>query len=136
MHEQLEHELTEIVGKEAALVFSTGMQVNLGTISGLVGRRDVAILDKDEHAVIIDGAHLSFGYVKRFRRNNMEDLEHVLSSIPQGNGKLVAVDGLFSMEGDIADAQRIQLYGTHTDEQLDRVLEILEQVGRQVGLIN
>jgi 7-keto-8-aminopelargonate synthetase-like enzyme len=68
MHEQLEHELTEIVGKEAALVFSTGMQVNLGTISGLVGRRDVAILDKDEHAGIIDGAHLSSGMSNAFAK--------------------------------------------------------------------
>jgi 8-amino-7-oxononanoate synthase len=102
MHEQLEHELADFVGKEAALVFSTGMQVNLGTISGLVGRGDVAILDKDDHASIIDGARLSFGDVKRFRHNNMEDLEHVLASIPPGKGKLVVVDGLFSMEGDIA----------------------------------
>jgi 8-amino-7-oxononanoate synthase len=102
LHEQLEEELADFVGKEAALVFSTGMQVNLGTISGLVGRGDVAILDKDDHASILDGARLGFGEVKRFRHNNMEDLEHVLTSIPPGKGKLVVVDGLFSMEGDIA----------------------------------
>jgi 8-amino-7-oxononanoate synthase len=107
MHEQLEQELAEFVGKEAALVFSTGMQVNLGTISGLVGRGDVAILDKDDHASILDGARLSFGEVKRFRHNNVEDLETILSSIPPGKGKLVVVDGLFSMEGDIAPLPEI-----------------------------
>jgi 8-amino-7-oxononanoate synthase len=107
MHEQLETELAEFVGKQAALVFSTGMQVNLGTISGLVGRGDVAILDKDDHASIVDGARLGWGEVKRFRHNNMEDLEQVLASIPPGKGKLVVVDGLFSMEGDIAPLPEI-----------------------------
>lgn len=107
MHEQLEAELAEFVGKQAALVFSTGMQVNLGTISGLVGRGDVAILDKDDHASIVDGARLGWGEVKRFRHNNMEDLEQVLATIPPGKGKLVVVDGLFSMEGDIAPLPEI-----------------------------
>ncbi|HEX7974911.1 MAG TPA: aminotransferase class I/II-fold pyridoxal phosphate-dependent enzyme, partial [Anaerolineales bacterium] len=81
-HEQLERELAAWVGKEAALVFSTGMQTNLGTISSLVGRGDVAVLDKDDHASIVDGAFLSFGETKRFRHNDMEDLERVLSRIP------------------------------------------------------
>lgn len=102
MHEQLERELAEWVGKEAALVFSTGMQVNLGTISALVGRGDFAVLDKDDHASIVDGAHLSRGEVKRYRHNDMADFERVLSSLPEDKGKLVVVDGLFSMEGDIA----------------------------------
>jgi 8-amino-7-oxononanoate synthase len=102
MHEQLERELAEWVGKEAAIVFSTGMQTNLGTISALVGRGDVVILDKDDHASIVDGARLSWGEMKRFQHNNMEDLERVLASIPEDRGKLVVVDGLFSMGGDIA----------------------------------
>jgi 8-amino-7-oxononanoate synthase len=102
MHEQLEHELAEWVGKPAALVFSTGYQVNLGTISALVGRRDYAVLDKDDHASIVDGAQMSYGETKRFRHNDMPDLERVLASIPSEAGKLVVVDGLFSMEGDIA----------------------------------
>ena len=102
MHEQLEGELAEWVGKEAALVFSTGMQTNLGTISALVGREDVVILDKEDHASIVDGAKLSWGETRRFRHNDMADLERVLSGIPAEKGKLVAVDGLFSMEGDIA----------------------------------
>lgn len=107
LHEQLERELAEWVGKEAAIVFSTGMQTNLGTISALVGRGDVVILDKDDHASIVDGARLSWGEIKRFQHNNMEDLERVLAKIPPEKGKLVVVDGLFSMGGDIAPLDQI-----------------------------
>jgi len=107
LHEQLEHDLAEWVGKQAALVFSTGMQVNLGTISSLVSRNDVVVLDKDDHASIVDGARLGWGRVKRFKHNNMHDLERVLDGIPKGEGKLVVVDGLFSMEGDIAPLPEI-----------------------------
>jgi 8-amino-7-oxononanoate synthase len=107
LHEQLERELAEWVGKEAALVFSTGMQVNLGTISALVGRGDVVILDKDDHASLVDGARLSWGETRRFRHNDMDDLERVLASIPAAKGKLVVVDGLFSMGGDIAPLPEI-----------------------------
>ncbi|KPL84526.1 2-amino-3-ketobutyrate CoA ligase [Thermanaerothrix daxensis] len=102
LHEQLEHELAEWVGKEAALVFSTGMQTNLGAISALVGRNDVVILDKDDHASIVDGARLGFGKIERFRHNDVEHLERVLRSIPEESGKLIVVDGLFSMGGDLA----------------------------------
>ncbi len=102
LHEQLEKELAEWVGKEAALVFSTGMQVNLGTISALIGRGDYVVLDKEDHASIVDGARLSSGEISRFRHNDMEHLERVLKSLPEEVGKLVIVDGLFSMEGDIA----------------------------------
>ncbi len=102
LHEQLERELAEWVGKPAALVFSTGMQVNLGTISSLVDRHDVVVLDREDHASIVDGARLGWGKVKRFKHNNVEDLELVLSKIDDKFGKLVVVDGLFSMEGDIA----------------------------------
>ena len=102
LHEQLESELAEWVGKEAALVFSTGMQTNLGTISALIGRDDVVILDKDDHASIVDGARLGYGKIERFRHNDMDHLERVLKSIPETAGKLLVVDGLFSMEGDLA----------------------------------
>ncbi len=102
LHEQLEHELAAWVGKQSALVFSTGMQVNLGTISSLISRNDAVILDRDDHASIVDGARLGWGKVKRFQHNNVEDLERVLSGIADNLGKLVVVDGLFSMEGDIA----------------------------------
>ena len=102
MHEQLELELAEWVGKEAALVFSTGMQTNLGTVSALVGRGDFVILDKDDHASIVDGARLSFGDIQRYRHNDMAHLERVLMSLSPESGKLIIVDGLFSMEGDLA----------------------------------
>ncbi len=102
MHEQLERELAEYVGKEAALVFSTGMQVNLGTISALTGRGDYIILDKEDHASIVDGAKLSYGETRRFAHQDMDELERLLAKLPPEKGKLVVVDGLFSMEGDIA----------------------------------
>ena len=115
MHEQLEAELAEWVGKEAALVFSTGMQTNLGTISALIGRDDVVVLDKEDHASIVDGARLGYGKIERFRHNDVEHLERVLKSIPDSAGKLVVVDGLFSMEGDLAPipeiAQLAKKYG-------------------------
>lgn len=107
MHLELEQELADYVGKDAALVFSTGMQVNLGTISSIVGRGEVAILDKDDHASILDGARLSWGTTKRFRHNDIEDLDRVLKSVDPDVGKLVVVDGLFSMEGDIAPLPEI-----------------------------
>ncbi len=102
LHERLESELAAWVGKEAALVFSTGMQTNLGTISALVGRGEFVVLDKDDHASIVDGARLSWGEIKRFHHNDPASLERTLAALPSNKGKLVIVDGLFSMGGDIA----------------------------------
>ncbi|MDY6866928.1 MAG: aminotransferase class I/II-fold pyridoxal phosphate-dependent enzyme [Chloroflexota bacterium] len=102
LHEKLEEEIADWVGKDSALVFSTGMQVNLGTISAVVGRGDIVILDKDDHASIVDGAFLSGGKIERYRHNDMDHLKRVLESLPEDKGKLLVVDGLFSMEGDIA----------------------------------
>lgn len=102
LHETLEAELAEWVGKEDSLVFSTGMQVNLGTISAIVGRGDIIILDKDDHASIVDGSILSGGKIERYRHNDIDHLKRVLESLPEDKGKLMVVDGLFSMEGDIA----------------------------------
>jgi len=102
MHEQLERELADYVGKEAALVFSTGMQVNLGVISALINRGDFVILDKEDHASIVDGAKLSYGETRRFGHQDMAELERVLERLPADKGKFVVVDGLYSMEGDIA----------------------------------
>ncbi len=102
LHLRLEGELADWVSKESALVFSTGMQANLGAISSIVGRGDVAVLDKADHASIVDGARLSWGRVERFRHNDMDDLERVLTGIDDRAGVLVIVDGLYSMEGDIA----------------------------------
>ncbi|NLE74302.1 MAG: aminotransferase class I/II-fold pyridoxal phosphate-dependent enzyme [Actinobacteria bacterium] len=103
MHEQLERELARYVGKPAALVFSTGMQTNLGTISSLATRADVVILDREDHASIVDGARLGYGRMLRYRHNNVDDLERVLRRVPENAGRLVIVDGVFSMEGDLAD---------------------------------
>lgn len=102
LHEQLEAELAEWVGKEASLVFSTGMQTNLGTVSALIGRDDVVVLDKEDHASIVDGARLGYGKIERYRHNDMAHLEKVLKSIPENAATLIAVDGMFSMEGDLA----------------------------------
>jgi 8-amino-7-oxononanoate synthase len=105
--EELERQLAEWVGKEVALVFSTGMQVNLGTISSLIGKDDTVILDKEDHASIVDGARLGMGKIERYRHNDMDHLERVLKSLPETGGKLLVVDGLFSMEGDIAPLPEI-----------------------------
>jgi 8-amino-7-oxononanoate synthase len=102
LHHELDHRLAEFIGKEAALCFSTGYQTNLGTISALVGRGDVAITDKEDHASIIDGCMLSLGTMKRFRHNDMDHLKYVLENSKDAKGVLVAVDGIYSMGGDIA----------------------------------
>ncbi len=107
LHKQLEEELADFVGKEAALVFSTGYQVNLGTISALVGRDDVVITDREDHASIIDGCCLARGEMLRFRHNDMESLERALAKCDLDQGKLVVVDGVFSMGGDIAPLPEI-----------------------------
>jgi 8-amino-7-oxononanoate synthase len=106
IHEELETKLARFFRKEAALVFATGYQTNLGTISALLGRNDVAIIDKYNHASIIDGCRLSFGQVKKYRHNDMKDLERVLGAT-KDRGQLIIVDGIFSMEGDIADLPNI-----------------------------
>lgn len=106
IHEELEAKLARFFRKEAAVVFATGYQTNLGTISALLGRNDVAIIDKLDHASIIDGCRLSFGKAKKYRHNDMKDLERVLEGA-KGQGKLIIVDGIFSMEGDIADLPSI-----------------------------
>lgn len=102
MHLELERRLARWVGKEAALIFSTGYQTNLGTISALVERDDFVITDKDDHASIIDGCRLAFGVMKRFPHNDMAALDRVLATLPADSGKLVIVDGVYSMGGDIA----------------------------------
>jgi len=107
LHEQLENELAEWLEKDRALVFSTGMQVNLGTISSLVGRKDYVILDKEDHASIVDGARLSYGDLIRYKHNDMDDLAGKLSRLSPDRGKLLVVDGLYSMEGDISPLPEI-----------------------------
>ena len=106
IHVKLEEKLAEFFRQEAALVYATGYQTNLGVISALVGRGDVAISDRQNHASIVDGCKLSYGEIKKFRHNDVEDLDRVLESERERN-KLVIVDGVFSMEGDIAPLPEI-----------------------------
>ncbi len=106
IHIELEEKLAKLVGKEKALVFSTGFMVNQGVLSSLVSRKETIIVDRTDHASIIDGARLSFADVRKFRHNDMENLELVLKS-EIDNNKLVIVDGVFSMEGDIAKLPEI-----------------------------
>ncbi len=102
LHIELEEALANFVGKEAALVFSTGYQVNLGVISALGGRGDYLFLDEHNHACIIDGSRLSFSKTFKYDHSDMSSLEKLLSSVPLESFKLIATDGVFSMEGDIA----------------------------------
>ncbi|NLO91253.1 MAG: aminotransferase class I/II-fold pyridoxal phosphate-dependent enzyme [Elusimicrobia bacterium] len=106
-HKELEKKIARFKHKEAALVYATGYQMNLGVVSCLVGRDDVAIVDKLDHASILDGIRLSSGEMKRYRHNDMNDLDRVLSGIGPEKGKLVIVDGVFSMEGDICNLPEI-----------------------------
>jgi len=107
LHVQLEERLAKFMRKEAALVYSTGYLTNLGSISALMDKGDVVVLDKDAHACIVDGARLSAADVKRFRHNDVRDLERVLNGVPAKAGKLIVVDGLYSMEGDLAPLPEI-----------------------------
>lgn len=107
LHNELEERLAAFVGKEAALVFSTGYQTNLGTLSALVGRGDLIIGDKENHASLVDGARLALGKLLRFRHSDMADLESLLRSLPETAGRLVVVDGVFSMSGELAPLPEI-----------------------------
>ena len=107
LHLELERRLASFVGKEAALVFSTGYQANVGTISCLVGKGDIVIMDKEDHASIVDGCKMSFGELRRFNHNNMEHLERVLKGLDPEVSKLLIVDGLYSVGGDLAPMPEI-----------------------------
>lgn len=103
LHVELERRLAEWMKCEAALVFTTGFQTNLGTISALVGRHDTVVIDRSDHASIVDGCRLAMGEAIRFKHNDLDDLERVLQKIESGRGILIVVDGVYSMEGDLAD---------------------------------
>ncbi len=103
LHEMLEERLAGFMKREAALTFSTGYQTNLGIISSIAGKGDDIIVDRMVHASIIDACRLSFATVHKYKHNSMKDLEHILAGLDPGAGKLIVVDGVFSMEGDIAD---------------------------------
>ena len=103
IHIQLEEELAEFVGKEAAVVFSTGFQVNIGVIPALLSRNDYLILDELDHACILEASRLSFAKTLKYKHNNMESLEKVLQGCESDRVKLIASDGIFSMDGDIVN---------------------------------
>jgi 8-amino-7-oxononanoate synthase len=107
LHVLLEERLAEFMRQEAAVTFSTGFQVNLGAIACLVSKGDTVYLDKQDHACIIDGARLSFGDVKKFKHSDPADLRRQMRNDSEAKGRLVVVDGVFSMEGDIAPLPEI-----------------------------
>lgn len=107
IHIKLEQELANFFEKDGAIVFSTGFQTNLGIISSIAGKDDIIIIDRQDHASIIDGCRLSFAEVKKFMHNDMADLERILKSLPHNKGKLLIVDGVFSMEGDVINLPEI-----------------------------
>lgn len=107
IHLELEQQLSCYVGKEDAILFGTGYQANLGALSAFSGRNDYLLLDQYDHASIIDGSRLSFSKVVKYAHNDMRDLESKLRRMPADAFKLIAVDGIFSMEGDIVDLSGI-----------------------------
>ncbi len=107
IHLELEEKLANFVNKENALIFPTGYQVNLGVVSAIPGRHDYIILDDMNHACIIDGARLSFGKVLKYKHNDMDYLERVLAKCDPDRIKIIATDGVFSMEGDLAKLPEI-----------------------------
>lgn len=107
IHIELEKRLAAYVNKKSALLFSTGFQVNLGVLSCITGRNDYLILDEYDHASLIDGSRLSFSRTVKYRHNDMNDLEQKLMNLPEEAVKLIAVDGIFSMEGDIVKLPEI-----------------------------
>ncbi len=107
LHEQLEATLARFVGKDAAQVFSTGFQTNQGVIAPLLSRSDTVIIDRLVHASIVEGVRLSFGKVRRFRHNDIESLRKNLEASADSQGILVVVDGVYSMEGDLAPLREI-----------------------------
>jgi len=102
IHLELESRLARYVGKEDAVLFSTGFQVNLGVLACITGRNDYLLLDANNHASIIDGSRLSLSKVIKYTHNDMQDLDRKLSNLPEEAVKVIVTDGIFSMEGDIA----------------------------------
>jgi 8-amino-7-oxononanoate synthase len=118
IHLELERKLAAYVGKEAAVLFSTGFQVNLGVISCLLDRNDYLILDEYDHASIIDGSRLSFSRSIKYAHNDMDDLRKKLSRLPEDSAKLIVADGIFSMEVDLV--------------KLPEIVQIAEEFGANI----
>lgn len=111
LHVNFEKRIAEFMNKDEALTFSTGFQTNLGVISAIAGRNDIIIIDKLVHASIMDSVRLSFADVVKYKHNDMKDLEEKLSRLPEDKGKIIIVDGVFSMEGDMCNLPEIVKLG-------------------------
>jgi 8-amino-7-oxononanoate synthase len=129
IHEELERRLAAFTGKEAAILFSTGYQANLGALSCITGRNDYLILDESDHASIIDGSRLSFSKVIKYAHNDINDLRKKLSLLPEDALKLIAADGIFSMEGDIVKLPQL------TEVALEFGASILIDDAHSLGVI-
>jgi 8-amino-7-oxononanoate synthase len=127
IHLELEAELAALVGKEAAILYSTGFQANLGIISALVGRGEYVVTDRDDHASIVDGCRLSFGEFVRFNHNDMDSLEARLQECRPECGKLIVVDGVFSMTGDIANMPEIARLAAEYDAAV--MVDVAHSIG-------
>jgi 8-amino-7-oxononanoate synthase len=133
LHEELEEKLARFLGREAALVVSTGFQTNL-TLASILGRKDTVFADRANHASLVDGVRLSFATERKYRHNDLEHLEQLLQSAEPGTGKLIVTDGVFSMEGDICDLPRIvelaQRYGARVMTDDAHAMGVLGEKGR------
>ncbi len=107
LHVELEEKIAEFMGKDEALTFSTGFQTNLGVVSALAGRNDIIIIDRMVHASIMDAVRLSYADVVKYKHNDIDDLKAKMERLPEDKGKLLIVDGVFSMEGDLANLPEI-----------------------------
>ncbi|MDR1122583.1 MAG: pyridoxal phosphate-dependent aminotransferase family protein [Endomicrobium sp.] len=136
LHEKVERKFAKFVGKEEAILFTTGHHSNLGAISCLVGKGEIVVMDRLDHASIIDGCRLSFGEIVRFRHNDMKDLERQLAR-HKDKGILIVVDGVFSMEGDIANLPEIsklaKKYGARLFVDEAHSLGVLGKNGTGIG---
>jgi 8-amino-7-oxononanoate synthase len=136
LHNKVEQRFASFVGKESAVLFTTGHHANLGAISTLVGKNDIVITDKLDHASIIDGCHLAHGEMVRYRHNDMDDLKRLLEKYQEAS-KLIVVDGVFSMEGDICDLPEIvklaRTYGARIMVDEAHSLGVLGTTGRGTG---
>ena len=137
LHEKLEHDLAEFLHQESAMTFSTGFQSNLGIISGIVGRNDYMVCDRENHASIYDACKLSYGKMVRYNHNDMQDLERKLKEIPSDAGILIITDGVFSMSGDICKLPEIvylaKKYGARVMVDDAHGLGVIGKCGRGTG---
>ncbi len=134
LHQEIEGRLAAFMGREAAVVFATGFQTNLGVIAALAGRNDFVVVDSASHASIRDGTRLSYATVLKFRHNDMTDLARCLARVPRGRGILIVVDGVYSMEGDLANLPEIaelkRRYGARLLVDDAHALGVLGERGR------